>query len=334
MKKFMNDRASMQDESLAGFASAHGSIVRLGAGGRHVVRSKPSSGKVALVSGGGAGHEPMHCGFVGHGMLDAACQGPVFTSPTPDLIAAAAEDVTGPMGVLFIVKNYEGDRLNFDMAADMAQARLAGSVRQLLVDDDVGHATIDAIDESRRGLAGTMIVEKVLGAAAERGMDMDRLLALGRKAVARTRTMGVALSGCTPPMATRPTFDLGAGEMELGVGIHGEPGRRRAAMVDADAIAEELVHAVMASLDPPPNAKVLTLLNGFGGTPLMELHLMHGAILRGLPSRRVDVIRSLTGNFVTCLDMAGCSLTMMVLDDELLDLWDAPVHTAALRWGM
>jgi dihydroxyacetone kinase-like protein len=292
-----------------------------------VRRARLSPGKVALVSGGGSGHEPLHAGFVGLGMLDAACPGQVFTSPTPDQMIAAAEAVDSGAGVLFIVKNYEGDVMNFDMAAEMAGRTIA----RVVTDDDVAVET-STYSTGRRGVAGTMIVEKIVGAAAEKGVALDGLKALGDRVNGATRSMGVALTSCTVPAAGKPTFDLGDDEMEMGVGIHGEPGRRRVRLASADAIADEMVTAIAGDL--PGNGDALLLVNGFGGTPLMELYVMYHAARSRLEKRGVKVRRSLVGSYVTSLEMAGCSLTVALLDGETTALWDAPVHTAALRWGL
>ncbi|MCU0832466.1 MAG: dihydroxyacetone kinase subunit DhaK [Rhizobiaceae bacterium] len=331
MTLFLNSPAALAEQSLAGLATLRADILRLGEGGRHIVRRTPSPGKVALVSGGGAGHEPMHCGFVGHGMLDAACQGPVFTSPTPDRVLAAAADVTGPQGALFIVKNYDGDRLNFDMAAEMASGHLRGPVRQLIVEDEAIDLSRGEAALNRRGLAGTMVVQKIVGAAAERGADLEHLVSLGSRVVGRTRTVGVAFPA---PGAGEAPSD----EIEFGVGIHGEPGRFRLKREAAHLIVARMVTVVLESLAPPPDARLLMVLNGFGGMPMIELQWMAGEVCQALRQatgrRTLTVARALTGNYVTCLDMAGCSLTLTLLDDMLLDLWDAPVHAHALRWGM
>jgi dihydroxyacetone kinase-like protein len=327
MKKFMNAAQDMLHESLAGFGKCHSDIVTVDEDFRFVRRRETKPGKVALISGGGSGHEPLHAGFVGHGMLDAACPGQVFTSPTPDQMIAAAEAVDTGAGVLFIVKNYSGDLMNFSLAVEMC-SREAQSV---ITDDDVAverstHST------GRRGVAGTMIVEKVVGAAAERGGSLEALKALGERVNEATRSMGVALSSCTVPAVGRPTFDIGESEMEMGVGIHGEPGRRRVALKSADAIAEEIVHAIVDDLKAPSGSEALLLVNGFGGTPALELYLMYEAATRQLAERGLRISRGLAGNYVTSLDMAGCSITVTLLDPEIASLWDAPVHTAALRW--
>jgi len=329
MKKFMNSTETMLRESLSGFAQCHRDIVTLDSDFRFVRRKQVKRGKVALISGGGSGHEPLHTGFVGHGMLDAACPGQVFTSPTPDQITAATEAVDAGAGVLFIVKNYAGDVMNFLLAAETCGA----NADTLIIDDDV------AVEKSmqgmgRRGVAGTLVVEKVLGAAAEAGTDLAALKRLGTSVNGWTRSMGVALTSCTVPAVGKPTFDIADNEMEVGVGIHGEPGRRRVAMKRADEIATELVHAIVQDLDARAGSEVLLMINGFGATPLLELHLMYDAASRQLTKHGLTASRGTVGNYVTSLDMAGCSVTVTVLNDELTLLWDAPVHTAALRWRM
>jgi dihydroxyacetone kinase-like protein len=332
MKKLMNAPEAMPAEGLDGFAAAHADIVVLGPGRSFVRRRTLSPGKAALVSGGGSGHEPMHVGFVGQGMLDAACPGHVFTSPTPGQVAAAAQAVDTGAGCLFIVKNYEGDVMNFEMGREMAHEMSAGRVETLVVRDDV--ATEDAPDTTgRRGVAGTLIVEKCLGAAAEAGAGLGRLMELGGKVVSVTRTMGVALTSCTVPAVGRPTFPLGEGEMEVGVGIHGEPGRRRAKLGTAQAITAEMVGTILRDLAPRRGAEVLLLVNGYGGTPPMELYLVAGCATGLLRDAGLIAARHLTGTYATSLDMAGCSISVTLLDDELRGLWDAPVRTAALRWG-
>ncbi len=327
MKKLINAPETILGESLDGFAAAHSDIVVLGEGRQFVRRKALKPGKVGIISGGGSGHEPLHAGFVGYGMLDAACPGQVFTSPTPDQMIAAAEAVDGGAGILFIVKNYEGDVMNFDMAAEMAGREIV----KVVTDDDVAVET-STYSTGRRGVAGTLVVEKIVGAAAEKGADLATLKALGDRVNGRTRSMGVALTSCTVPAAGKPTFTLGDDEMEMGVGIHGEPGRRRVKLASADAIADEMVAAIVGDL--PGKGDALVLLNGFGGTPMMELYVMFNAARSRLEKRGVRVRRSLVGSYVTSLEMAGCSLTVSLLDDEVAALWDAPVHTAALRWGM
>jgi phosphoenolpyruvate---glycerone phosphotransferase subunit DhaK len=329
MKKFLNAPEQLLDESLDGFAAAHADIVFLGEERKYVRRRTLTPGKVALVSGGGSGHEPLHAGFVGEGMLDAACPGQVFTSPTPDQIVAAAQAVDQGAGVLFIVKNYEGDVMNFEMAAEMAELKSASVV----TDDDVAVET-STYSTGRRGVAGTLVVEKVVGAAAERGASLAELQALGAAVNRKTRSMGVALTSCTTPAAGKPNFALGEDEMEMGVGIHGEPGRRRVKLADADAIAWEMTGAIMRDFESLPGASgdALLLVNGFGATPAIELYLMYGAARRELEKAGLRVARSLVGPYVTSLDMAGCSVTVALLDRETEELWDQPVRTAALRW--
>ena len=329
MKKLINATEHVLAESLAGFAAAHADIVSLGFEDKFVRRRELTSSKVALISGGGSGHEPLHAGFVGRGMLDAACPGQVFTSPTPDQMVAAVEAVETGKGCLFIVKNYEGDVMNFQMAADLAGKETA----TVLTDDDVA-VEASTWSTGRRGVAGTLIVEKIVGAAAEQGAPLAELKALGDQVNRRTRSMGVALTSCTVPAAGKPTFSLGEDEMEMGVGIHGEPGRRRVKLSTADAIADEMVGAIVGDLAPARGADALLLVNGFGGTPTMELYLMVNSALRVLRGKGVRVSRFLTGSYVTSLEMAGCSITVSLLDDGLRNLWDAPVHTAALRWGI
>ena len=329
MKKLINGTEHVLAESLAGFAAAHADIVSLGSEDKFVRRRELTSGKVALISGGGSGHEPLHAGFVGRGMLDAACPGQVFTSPTPDQMVAAVEAVETGKGCLFIVKNYEGDVMNFQMAADLAGKEIA----TVLTDDDVA-VEASTWSTGRRGVAGTLIVEKIVGAAAEKGASLAELKALGDQVNRRTRSMGVALTSCTVPAAGKPTFSLGDDEMEMGVGIHGEPGRRRVKLSSADAIAEEMVGAIVGDLGLARGTNTLLLVNGFGGTPAMELYVMVNSALRVLRAKGVQVTRFLTGSYVTSLEMAGCSITVSVFDDALCGLWDAPVHTAALRWGI
>ena len=327
MKKFINSPDALLAEGLGGFAAAHSDIVVLGPEHKFVRRRALTPTKVALVSGGGSGHEPLHIGFVGYGALDAACPGQVFTSPTPDQIVEAAQDVAGEPGVLFIVKNYAGDCMNFEMAAEIAECRTA----TVVTNDDVAVES-STHSAGRRGVAGTLIVEKIVGAAAEKGLDLAGCAALGVRVNAQTRSMGVALTSCTVPAAGTPTFILGADEMEMGVGIHGEPGRRRVKLASADAIADEMTSAIMRDLGNPSAAEALLLVNGFGGTPLVELYLMYNAARRLLESHGLRIARSLVGSFVTSLDMAGCSITVSLLDPETIALWDHPVRTAALRW--
>lgn len=328
MKKLINDVETVLAESLDGFAAAHADIVTLGEGRQFVRRRNVKAGKVALISGGGSGHEPLHAGFVGHGMLDAACPGQVFTSPTPDQMLAATQAVESGAGVLFIVKNYSGDMMNFQMAAEMLDRENA----TVIVNDDVAVEN-STYTTGRRGVAGTLIVEKIVGAGAERGSGLAELKALGDAVNKATASMGVALTSCTVPAAGKPTFQIGPDEMEMGVGIHGEPGRRRVKLTGADEIAAELAGSVLKDLSLRPGQEAILLVNGFGGTPSLELYLMVNAALKVLKGAGVKVARHLTGSYVTSLEMAGCSITVTAVDAPLLALWDAPVHTAALRWG-
>ena len=329
MKRLMNAVETMLDESLDGFAAAHADIVELGAERKFVRRRTLTRGKVALISGGGSGHEPLHAGFVGLGMLDAACPGQVFTSPTPDQMVAAIEAVDTGAGCLMIVKNYEGDVMNFEMAGELA----AGDrrVESVVTNDDVAVPN-STWSTGRRGVAGTLVVEKIVGAAAEQSIGLEELRDLGRQVNERTRSFGIALAPCTVPAAGKPTFELGPDEMEVGVGIHGEPGRRRSKLGSADAIAEEMLSAILSDLAPAAGSECLLLVNGFGGTPLMELYLMVNAARRILAGHGLAITRYLAGSLVTSLDMAGCSLTVTLLDDRLTRLWDSPVRTAALSW--
>jgi phosphoenolpyruvate---glycerone phosphotransferase subunit DhaK len=329
MKKLINATEDVVSESLAGFAAAHSDIVRIGEQAPFVQRRHLKPGKVALVSGGGSGHEPLHGGFVGQGMLDAAVPGQVFTSPTPDLILAAAEAADTGGGVLFIVKNYEGDIMNFEMAREMSEKPIA----TVVTDDDVA-VEKSTFSTGRRGVAGTLIVEKIVGAAAEEERSLAALKILGDHVNAATRSIGIALTSCTVPAAGKPTFEIAEDEMEIGVGIHGEPGRRRVKLMPAAEIAAEMVNAITADLGARVRGEIILLVNGFGGTPLSELYLMYDAVRTRLEAAGSVVVRSLVGNFVTSLDMAGCSVTVSVLDEETKRLWDAPVHTPALRWGV
>ena len=329
MKKLINHLDTVLAESLHGFASAHADIVTLDPGLQFVRRRTLKRGKVALISGGGSGHEPLHTGFIGHGMLDAACPGQVFTSPTPDQMLAAAHEVETGAGVLFIVKNYSGDMMNFQMAAEM----LERDNETVIINDDVAVEN-STYTTGRRGVAGTMIVERIVGAAAERGDDLAALKALGDSINKSTASMGVALTSCTVPAAGGPTFQIGAEEMEMGVGIHGEPGRRRVKLTSADDIAGELTGAVLTDLSLKRGQEVLLMVNGFGGTPLMELYVMVNAANKVLAAAGVKPVRVLTGSYVTSLEMAGCSITVAAMDAAMLALWDDPIHTAALRWRM
>ncbi len=333
MRKFLNDPAEVVRESLAGLEAAHGDLLRYDREQAIVVRADaPRQGKVGLLSGGGSGHEPLHGGFVGLGMLDAACPGEVFTSPVPDQVTAATKAIDGGAGVLHIVKNYTGDVMNFKMAAEDA-ADEDIEVASVVVDDDV--AVQDSLyTAGRRGVGATVLVEKLAGAAAERGDDLAAVAAIATRVNDRARSFGIALSSCTPPGAGRALFDLPDGEMEVGIGIHGEPGRRREPIAPARQIADTMVEAVLSDLGAASGARVLPFVNGMGGTPQLELYLLYGEIERGLRAAGLEPVRRLVGSYITSLEMAGASLTVLELDDELVELWDAPVHTAALRWGV
>ncbi|MEJ1154116.1 MULTISPECIES: dihydroxyacetone kinase subunit DhaK [Microbacterium] len=329
MKKFINEPAAVLADSLKGVEAAHPDL-RVDHENRVIYRGTPTRpGKVALLSGGGTGHEPLHGGFVGTGMLDAACAGEVFTSPTPDQMLAATQAVDSGAGVLHIVKNYTGDVLNFEMAAELAAAE-GVRVESIIVNDDV------AVEDStftagRRGVGTTVLLEKIVGAAAEEGYDLDAIVALAERVNQSGRSMGVALTSCTVPAAGKPTFDLPDDEMEVGVGIHGEPGRHRVPLASAKQVAAMLVEPILHDIDASGDA--IVMLNGLGGTPLIELYLMYGEVAALLEEAGVNAARCLVGNYITSLDMAGCSLTVLKADDELLRLWDAPVVTPGLRWG-
>jgi dihydroxyacetone kinase-like protein len=332
MKKLINDPKNVVDESVAGFALAHADLVTLSTEPLFIARSDaPVSGKVGLVSGGGSGHEPLHAGFVGFGMLDAAVPGPVFTSPTPDPIIAATQAVDGGSGVLHIVKNYTGDVLNFETAADLAEAE-GITVRTVIVDDDV--AVKDSLyTAGRRGVAGTVLVEKIAGAAAERGDSLDEVATVAEKVIAQVRSMGVALTPSVVPHAGEPSFTLADDEIEIGIGIHGEPGRAKISLEPADQIVDRLLEPILEDLPFASGDDVLLFVNGMGGTPQIELYILYRRAAEVLAERGITVTRSLVGNYVTALEMQGASLTVLKLDDELTTLWDAPVQTAALRWG-
>ncbi|MEE9330857.1 MAG: dihydroxyacetone kinase subunit DhaK [Methylophilaceae bacterium] len=330
MKKFVNNVDNMLLESLTGFAKAHDDLVTLALEPTYLARNKKATNKVAVISGGGAGHEPLHAGYIGKGMLDAACPGQVFTSPTPDQVIAAAEAVHADKGVLFIVKNYAGDVMNFEMAGEM----LALTHATVLTSDDCAVVN-STYTEGRRGVAGTMIVEKCVGSIAETGADLLLCKALGDKINAQTASIGLAFTSCTVPAAGRPTFEISDSEIEMGVGIHGEPGRKREAMREADAMVKDMIDAILADLgDAANNAEVLLLVNGLGATPLMELYLIYNTAEKLLSAQGIAISRSLVGNYTTAIDMAGASITVCVLDNEIKQHWDSPVHTAALRWGI
>jgi dihydroxyacetone kinase-like protein len=332
MKKLINAPDAVLADSLRGVAAAHPEL-SVDHANRIIYRGSPTrAGKVALVSGGGSGHEPLHGGYVGLGMLDAAIAGEIFTSPTPDQIQEATRVADSGAGVLHIVKNYTGDVMNFEMAAELADADTGVTVATVVVNDDV------AVEDStytagRRGVGLTVLLEKIAGAAAEEGRDLADVESVANRVNDSGRSMGVALTSGTVPAAGRPTFDLPDDMMEIGVGIHGEPGRHRVPLAPASAIAQQLVDPILADLDFT-GAPVIAMLNGMGGSPLIELYLMYGEVAALLEQAGVTVARSLVGDYITSLDMAGCSLTLLRADDELLRLWDAPVNTAGLRWGV
>ncbi|THA36274.1 dihydroxyacetone kinase subunit DhaK [Streptomyces sp. A1277] len=329
MRMLINVPETVVADALRGIAAAHPELT-VDVDNRVVVRrDAPVAGKVALVSGGGSGHEPLHAGFVGPGMLSAACPGEVFTSPVPDQMVRAAAAVDSGEGVLFVVKNYTGDVLNFEMAAELAEEE-GVRIAQVLVDDDIA-VTDSLYTAGRRGTGATLFVEKIAGAAADEGAPLDRVAAIARRVNESSRSFGVALSSVTTPAKGSPTFDLPAGELELGVGIHGEPGRERRAMMTSREIADFAVNAVLDDLRP--QGPVLALVNGMGSTPLLELYGFSAEVQRVLGERGVVAARTLVGNYVTSLDMAGCSVTLCQVDEELVRLWDAPVETPALRWG-
>ena len=329
MKKFMNSTDDFLKESLQGFGAAHKDIVTCYYNPNFIIRSKVKEGKVALITGGGSGHEPMHGGFVGYGMLDAACPGYVFSSPSPDQMIAAIEKVDSSVGVLFIVKNYSGDIMNFQMAAEMT----TGPNETVLTNDDVAVEN-SSFTTGRRGVAATVIVEKIIGSLAEHGGSLKDCKKLGDKVNKNSGSMGVAFSSCIVPAAGKPTFELGAHEMEFGVGIHGEPGRRRDKIKNAQEITNELLNAILEDLKPENKEEILLVVNGMGGTPLSELYLIYDNAKKILDNKNIKIARSLVGNYCTSLEMQGASITLTKLDPELVKHWDSAVHTAAMRWGM
>ncbi len=333
VKKFINDPETVVPEALAGMAAAHPGLVRVDLENQLVLRAEaPVQGKVGLVSGGGSGHEPLHGGLVGLGMLDAACAGAVFTSPVPDQMAAATRAVEGGAGVLHIVKNYTGDVLNFRMAAELAEDE-GLRVESVVIDDDV--AVQDSLyTAGRRGVGATVLAEKLAGARAEQGGSLADVAGVARRVNERSRSFGVALSSCATPASGSPIFDLGADEIEVGVGIHGEPGRRREKLAPAHEIVGMMLDPILEDLKPAGGSSVLAFVNGLGGTPLLELYLLFNEVSKQLGEQGVSVGRSLVGNYITSLEMAGASITLLALDEELTALWDAPVKTAALRWGV
>ena len=331
MKKLINSPDDVLAEALRGVDAADENV-RVDHENRVIFRAAPArTGKVAVISGGGSGHEPLHGGFVGIGMLDAACAGQVFTSPSPDQILAATVGTDAGAGVLHVVKNYTGDVMNFEMAAELASEQ-GVRVETVVVADDV--AVEDSLyTAGRRGVGLTVLLEKIVGAAAEEGRDLDAVVEVANKVNANGRSMGMALTSCTVPAAGKPTFDLPEDQMEIGIGIHGEPGRHREPLTGAKDIARQLVEPILAD-HGFAGSEAIVMVNGMGGTPLMELYLMYGEVRALLDAAGVRVVRNLVGNYITSLDMAGCSVTVLKTDDELLALWDAPVRTAGLRWGL
>ncbi|MBU3063368.1 dihydroxyacetone kinase subunit DhaK [Nocardia sp. NEAU-G5] len=333
MKKLINDPADIVAEALAGIAAAHPEL-RVDEKNKLVLRADaPAPGKVGLVSGGGSGHEPLHGGFVGPGMLDAACAGEVFTSPVPDQILAATAAVDSGAGVLHIVKNYTGDVMNFEMAAELAAAETGAEVMAVVVNDDVA-VQDSTYTAGRRGVGGTVILEKIAGAAAEQGRPLAHVAQVADAVNANSRSMGMALTSCTVPAAGKPTFELAETEMEIGIGIHGEPGRHRVPLAPAREVAAMLVEPILSDLPYTRGDNVICFVNGMGGTPLLELYVMYNEVARILRGHGVVIARSLVGPYITSLEMAGCSVTLTKVDDDLLNLWDAPVRTPALRWGV
>ncbi|MBE9208776.1 dihydroxyacetone kinase subunit DhaK [Nostoc sp. LEGE 06077] len=357
MKKLINQPEDFVKESLAGMALAHSDLIKVNYDPTFVYRANaPILGKVAIISGGGSGHEPMHAGFVGQGMLDAACPGEVFTSPTPDQMLAAAQQVDGGAGILYIVKNYSGDVMNFEMATELARSE-GIRVLNILIDDDV--AVKDSLyTQGRRGVGTTVLAEKICGAAAEQGYDLPQIADLCRRVNLSGRSMGIALTSCTVPARGKPTFTLAEHEIEIGSGIHGEPGRERISLKSADEISEILTQTIIDDvgysrvvrewnenegewgdvelIDPPLQAgdRLLAFVNSMGGTPISELYLIYRRVAEICEKRGMPIVRNLIGPYVTSLEMQGCSITLLKLDDEILRLWDAPVHTPSLRWGI
>jgi dihydroxyacetone kinase-like protein len=332
LKKLINDPDAVTREALEGMEVAHGDRLRVSYEPAYVVRADaPVQGKVGIVSGGGAGHVPMHGGFVGPGMLDAACPGEVFTSPTPDQMLDATQAVNGGAGVLHIVKNYTGDVLNFEMAADLAKGE-GIEVEAVVINDDV--AVEDSLyTAGRRGVGATVLAEKICGAAAEAGRSLAEVAELCRRVNGEARSMGMALTPCITPSSGEPSFELADDEMEIGIGIHGEPGRYREKLGPATSVVERLATAIVDDLPFQSGDRVLAFVNGMGGTPLIELYIVYRDLARFLEGRGIAIARNLIGNYITSLEMAGCSITLLRLDDELTGLWDAPVDTPALRWG-
>jgi phosphoenolpyruvate---glycerone phosphotransferase subunit DhaK len=333
MKKLINSAENVVVEALHGMAGAHADLIKVQFEPNFIYRADaPVKNKVAVISGGGSGHEPMHGGFVGRGMLDAACPGAVFTSPTPDQMLAATKAVDGGKGTLHIVKNYTGDVMNFELAADMARAD-GLQVESVVIDDDV--AVKDSTwTAGRRGVGATILAEKICGAAAEAGQSLAEVRDLCKKVNAHGRSMGMALTSCTVPHVGKPTFALPEDEMEVGVGIHGEPGRTRMKLKPADEIVELLMEPIISDLPYRSGDEVLLFVNGLGGTPLIELYIVYRKAAEIARKAGLKITRNFVGSYITSLEMAGTSITLLKLDAQLTKLWDAPVHTPALRWGI
>ena len=326
MKSFLNHPDTLLAESLAGFAATHADLVTLVADGNFIRRKHLARGKVAIISGGGSGHEPLHCGFVGQGMLDAACPGHLFTSPTPDQLAKTASAASGGAGIIFVVKNYAGDVMNFDMAADL----LPGKVHQIIVSDDLATGPKK---ETRRGISGTLVVQKIVGAAAEHKMTVEQIFALGKQVNQSTRSIGVALEGSSNLLTKQKSFPLLDNHLEFGVGIHGEPGTHRINHKSANEMADDMCAAILSDIKEDLKKPALLLVNGLGGSSMSELYFMYYLARQKLETSGVTIVRSLVGNYVTSLNMAGCSITLTSMTEEMLRLWDAPVVTPSLRWG-
>ena len=333
MKKLINQPERVVVEAMQGMEAAHPDLLKVHYDPNFITRADaPVKDKVAIVSGGGSGHEPLHGGFVGRGMLDAACPGAVFTSPTPDQMQAATQAVAGERGALLIVKNYTGDVMNFDLAAEMIRAD-GIPVESVIIDDDV--AVKDSTwTAGRRGVGGTVLAEKICGAAAEAGQSLDQVRDLCKRVNSQVRSMGMALTSCTVPHIGKPTFDLPEDEMEFGVGIHGEPGRERMKLLPADEIVDRLMEPILSDLPFKAGDEVLLFVNGMGGTPLLELYIVYRKAAEIAARAGLKVARNLVGPYITSLEMAGASITLLKLDSEMIRLWDAPVHTAALRKGI
>lgn len=333
MKKLINKPEDVVRESLEGMQAAHGDIIKVFYEPNYIVRADaPVQGKVGVISGGGSGHEPMHGGFVGKGMLDAACPGDIFTSPTPDQMEAATRAVDGGTGVLHLIKNYTGDVMNFEMAAELCQAE-GIDIEAVIIQDDV--AVKDSLfTTGRRGVGLTVLAEKIVGASAERGDNLKQVADIARACLENGRSMGMALTSCTVPSAGKPTFDLRTDEIEVGIGIHGEPGRERMKMKSAKEIVGIMSEAVLSDLPFKSGDETIVMINGMGGTPLIELYLLYNEFVKVAQGKGIKIARRLIGNYITSLEMEGFSLTLLKADPDMLMLWDAPVHTAGLRWGV